>query len=166
MIIRRALYYVLFGAVVALPAWTLVGWGIFGHGGWALLGLIVAAPLMAIALLVVALLVVARPDVRRERAVSWSDAAVLGIWYVCLIGFGFFGESTTLFALLGVLAAIAAFWVSIAELLRAGARTVRAKMEEFERQAQQLDADRAPQPGIKPAPFDAGEVIVIRESRD
>ncbi|THG34983.1 hypothetical protein E6C70_02565 [Glaciibacter flavus] len=173
MIIRRAFYYALFTAVIVLPAWTLIGWGIFGHGGWGILGLILAAPIMAIMLLVVALLIVARADVRRERAVSWADAGILTVWYACLIGFGFFGATATLFSVLGVLAAIAAFWIALGEVLRAGARSVRTTMEEFERQAQELNAAQAgsaqggtAQRGVKPAPFDAGEVIVIRESTD
>lgn len=159
--LRRAFYYALFPAVVVLPAWTLIGWGVFGHGGWGLLGLVIAAPLMAIALLAVALLIVLRPGVRRARAVSWIDVGMLAVWYACLIGFGFFGLTTTLFAVLGVAAALTAFWLALWQLLRAGARSVRSTMEEFERQAAQLSAA----PGRAPT-VDGGEVIVVREPKD
>ncbi|MEJ3404221.1 MFS transporter [Rathayibacter sp. YIM 133350] len=159
MIIRRAFYYALFPAVVVLPAWTLIGWGIFGHGGWALLGLIIAAPVMAIALAVVALLVFARPQVRRERAVSWMDAAYLAVWYACLIAFGFLGETATLFAVLGVAAALTAFWLSLSQLYRAGVKGVRDTMAAFERQA----AAPATQQAVIRHADGEDEVIIVRE---
>lgn len=163
MIIRRAFYYLLFPAVVVLPAWTLIGWGIFGHGGWALLGLLIAAPIMAIALLVVGLVIAMRPTVRRAKALSWTDVAVLTVWYACLIGFGFFGDTTTLFAVLGVAAALTAFWLSIGQLLKDGARSMRATMAEFEAQAAAPGVSRSPRSGFDDGD---GEVIIIHEAKD
>ncbi|KQP01301.1 hypothetical protein [Leifsonia sp. Leaf264] len=167
MILRRAFYYALFPAAFVLPAWMLIGWGIFGHGGWGFLGLVIACPIVFIALVVIAALLAARPAVRRDRALSWRDVGVLTVLWGCIIGFGFFGDTTSLFAVLGALAAISAFWMALWELFTDGARVMRETMETFEQQAGpppvqggHYTATRSSRDG------DDGEVIIIHESRD
>ncbi|MET0975293.1 MAG: hypothetical protein ABWX82_06470 [Leifsonia sp.] len=169
MILRRAFFYALVPAAFVLPAWMLIGWGIFGHGGWGFLGLIIACPIVFIALVVIAALIAARPTVRRERAVSWWDVLALTIAWGSVIGFGFFGDTASLFAVLGALATIAAFWLTLWELFTDGARAVRETMETFERQA-------AAAPPIQAGHYEATRidasddgddgVIIIHEQRD
>ncbi|MFC6355244.1 hypothetical protein [Luethyella okanaganae] len=182
MIIRRAFYHWQFVAAVALPVWILVGWGVFGQGGWGILGLLLVCPVVFVTLTAVSLLVYARPTVRRERAVSWTDVALFTVWHGAVIGFGFFGSTTTLFAVLGVLAAIAGFWISLWELFTDGARSMRVTLDAFEQAAMpsqpaagpgvprsgqrgEQPAEPAGRPGSGSFPGD-GEVIVIREARE
>ncbi|GAB3616823.1 hypothetical protein GCM10027416_13800 [Okibacterium endophyticum] len=157
MMIRRAFRYWMFIASVALPIWPLIGWAVFGDSGWEFLGLIVAMPILFLALLAVSLLILARPEVRAGTGVSWPDVAVLTAWHVAVIGFGLFGASSSLFAVLGVVAGLAAFWLAIWELVRGAARRTRATFAEFERLAQQSPA------GAPRRPDDGGEFIVIEE---
>jgi len=168
MLIRRLFYRWQFIAIIALPVWLLVGWAIFGSGGWGTLGLVIVVPIAFLTLGVVALLVNARPTVRRERAVSWTDVAVLGLWHAAIIGTGFYTGSTW-FGLLAVVGAIAAFWVVLWQLVRDGARRMNATMAEFERVAgqQQGGSTAADAAGRRP-PFDDGDgdVIIIHEVRD
>ena len=173
MLIRRAFLRWLVAAVVVLPIWLAVGWAIFGGGGWGTLGLIITVPIAFIALGIVALLVWARPTVRAERAVSWTDVAVIGAWQASIIGIGFYGQGSTFFGVAAILLAIAAFWVAIWQLVSDGARRVQATMSEFERiAAQQAGSPVRPDAqGEMPArrpPFDDGdgEVIIVREVRD
>ncbi|RXZ48052.1 hypothetical protein [Agromyces binzhouensis] len=166
MLIRRGFYRWQFAAAIVLPVWLLIGYAIFGSSGWGVLGLMFATPVAFVMLGVVALLVAARPDVRREKAVAWSDVAVLGAWHLLIIAAGFYGPTGITFAVLAMVGGIAAFWYAIWRLLRDGARRVRATMDEYER----LVAEGSPAQGVggdaRRAPADdAGEVIVIREER-
>ncbi|MFF2495070.1 hypothetical protein [Agromyces sp. NPDC058064] len=170
MLIRRLFYRWQFIAIVALPVWLLVGWAIFGSGGWGTLGLVIVVPVAFLALGVVALLVNARPTVRSERAVSWTDVGVIGAWHAALIATGFYTAGATFFGILAIIAAIAAFWVSLWQLVKDGAKRMNASMAEFERLAaeQQGGMPRQDAPGTRRPPFDDGDddVIIIHEVRD
>ncbi|MFF2390455.1 hypothetical protein [Agromyces sp. NPDC058104] len=170
MLIRRLFYRWQFIAIVALPVWLLVGWAIFGSGGWGTLGLVIVVPIAFLTLGVVALLVNARPTVRRERAVSWTDVGVIGAWHAALIATGFYTAGAAFFGILAIVAAIAAFWVSLWQLVKDGAKRMNASMAEFERLAaeQQGGMPRQDAPGVRRPPFDDGDddVIIIHEVRD
>ncbi|MBT2499731.1 hypothetical protein J7E25_11545 [Agromyces sp. ISL-38] len=170
MLIRRAFYRWQFIAVVALPVWLAVGWAVFGGGGWGTLGLVVVVPVGFIALGVVALLTSLRPTVREQRAASWMDLGIIGAWHAAIVATGFYGATATLFAVLAILLAIAAFWLAVWQLVHDGARRVQASMAEFERlAAQQQDGTRRPDAAAtRRPPFDDGgdDVIIVREVRD
>jgi hypothetical protein len=167
MLIRRGFYRWQFAAAVVLPVWLLIGYAIFGSSGWGVLGLMFATPIAFVMLGLVALLVAARPDVRRMKAVAWSDVAVLGIWHLLIIAAGVYGPTGITFAVLAMVGGIAAFWYALWRLIRDGARRVQATMDEYER----LVAEGSPAQGVpgdagrSPAD-DAGEVIVVREERN
>lgn len=172
MLIRRAFLRWLIAAAVVLPIWLGIGWAIFGGGGWGTLGLVIVVPLAFIALAVVALLVYIRPTVRAQRAVSWTDVAVIGAWHAAIVGVGFYGASGAFFGVIAILLAIAAFWSAIWQLIRDGARRMQATMSEFERLAAQQTGQAGPDaagraPGRRP-PFDddGDDVIIVREPRD
>ncbi len=179
MLVRRAFYYWQFIAVFVLPAWLFVGWGVFGGSGWGFLGLLVLAPIVFIGLLVIALIVLARPPVRRARAVSWKDVALLVVLHGAIVGLGFFGDSATWFLALTVTAAIAGFWLTLWELVTDGARSMRETMDAFEQAARPPGQpphipgegpDQRSSPAAssapRPKPDDDPEVIVIHEVRD
>lgn len=180
-VIRRTFFFEQFIAAFAIPVWLFVGWGVYGGSGWGFLGILITAPVVFIALLVIALIVFARPAVRRERMVSWKDVALFTVLHGSLIALGFFGQNTTLFVALALLAGIAGFWLSLWELFTDSARSMRATMAAFEQaaappqQAQQQGQQPAPSPqqqGQQPPrvpprkPGDDPEVIVIHEVRD
>lgn len=173
MLIRRAFLRWLVAAAVVLPIWLAVGWAVFGGGGWGTLGLVLTVPIAFIALGVIALLVWARPTVRAERAVSWTDVGVIGAWHLSIIGIGFYGQGATIFSVLAILLAIAAFWVALWQLVSDGARRMQATMSEFERLASQqagstMPPDAQGEMPVRRPPFDDGdgEVIIVREVRD
>jgi hypothetical protein len=171
MLIRRAFLRWLVAATFVLPTWLAVGWAVYGGGGWGTLGLIITVPVAFIALAIIALLVWARPTVRAERAASWTDVAVVGLWHLSVIGLGFYGDASGFFGVAAILLAITAFWAAIWQLVSDGARRVQATMDEFERVA---SAPYRPAPdaqGEMPARRshlgdDDGDVIVVREVRD
>ncbi|SFN52487.1 hypothetical protein [Mycetocola miduiensis] len=159
MILRRAFRIWMLIAAVALPIWPLVGWGIFGGGGWQFLVLIIAMPILFITMAAVAGLIWARPTVRRERAVSWLDVGILTLWHASVIGFGLFGPSSNAFAVLGVLAGLAAFWVVLWEFFTDARDRARETMAEFERMAA-----RPTRRSTAPLARDGEELIVIEET--
>lgn len=173
-LIRRAFFYWQFAAVFILPAWLFVGWGIFGSSGWGFLGLLITAPIVFIALLVIALIVYARPEVRRSRAVSWRDVALYLLLHGSIVGLGFYGDGATWFVVLGVLTAIAGFWLVLWELLTDGARSMKATMDAFEEAAQTPQSSVPHMPGTPPGAQrsaraqgdDDPDVIIIHEVRD
>jgi len=166
MLLRRLVYRWQFVAVIALPLWLVIGWAFFGAGGWGTLGLVVTVPAAFLTLLVVALLVNARPTARSERAASWLDVGVLGAWHLAIVGTGFYGATATLFSVLAIIGAVAAFWVALSQLVADGSRRMRATMAEFERQAAAQNGGSVP--GAPKPPFDDGDgdVIIVHESRD
>ena len=174
MILRRLFFRWQFIAVIALPAWLLVGWAVFGSGGWGTLGLAIVVPVAFIALGIVALLVNSRPTVRAERATSWLDVGVLGAWHLSIIATGFYGPGGAWFAVFAVILAIAAFWVSLWQLISDGAKRMKASMDEFERLAAQQQSPQGGRaaPGVPGQSTgsgrddDDGEVIIVHEVRD
>lgn len=160
MPIRRLLYRWQLAAIVVLPLWLFVGWGLFGTSAWGILGLLLVAPVTLIALGVVALIIGARPSVRETKALDWRDAAVVLPWHAAIVGVGFFGAWSTFFGALAVALAIAAFWISLWQLLREGSRRMQAAYTEFERTARDAGG------GGRLPPEDGGEFLVIRENRD
>jgi hypothetical protein len=158
MIIRRAFRTWMVIAAVALPIWPLVGWGIFGGGGWQFVALLISMPILFVAMLTVAGLVWARPTVRRERAVSWLDVGILTLWQACVIGFGLFGPASSAFAVFGVLAGLAAFWVVLWEFFTDARDRARETLAGFEQMAAR--------PTVRQNPAivrDGEELIVIEE---
>ncbi|WP_437584737.1 hypothetical protein ACSAGD_05580 [Paramicrobacterium sp. CJ85] len=135
MFVRRAVYYWQLAAVLLLPLWLFVGWGIWGGSAWSFLGVVIAAPVLFVALLIITLLLYARADVRDANAVSWTDAALLSLWHVSIIGFGCFGATTSLFAVLTVVLGLVMFWVSLWELVRSVTSKAKQTLKEFEEMA-------------------------------
>jgi hypothetical protein len=173
MLIRRGFLRWLVAAAVVLPIWLGIGWAVFGGGGWGTLGLVIVVPVAFIALGVVALLVSIRPTVRAQKAVSWTDVAIVGAWHASIIAVGFYGPGASLFGVLAILLAIGAFWIALWQLITDGARRVQATMTEFERLAAQQSGsatgpDAAGRPRTQRPPFDDGDgdVIIVREVRD
>lgn len=116
MILRRGMFYALFGAVVVLPTWLLIGRGIvFSGSGWDFVLLLFVAPVLAIALAAVAGITVARKSVREDRAVSWIDVAVLGTWWALIVLAGFVMHDAI--AVLAVVMTVAAFWIQVWQLV-------------------------------------------------
>lgn len=120
MWIRRAFFAWLFPAAFVLPLWLFVGWGVFNAGAWAFLWvLFIAIPSVFVGNLVLAFLVRARPTVRAERAVSWLDLAVFGVWHLLTIALGFYGRDWWgLLFVVTVLVGIGAFWSTVTQLWR------------------------------------------------
>lgn len=156
MWIRRSLFYWQFAAAFVLPVWVLIGRGIFGSSlGWDFLLFAFLCPLLAIAMLAIAGLTSARKAVRSTRALSWLDAAVLVVWHGAIIAFGF--VDTTGIAVLVVVAAIAAFWVAIGQLVVETRNRVRDVMASFE------EAARVERPSKdKTTPINDPNVFVIQ----
>jgi hypothetical protein len=159
MVIRRAFYYWLFPAAIAVPAWLFVGWGVFGPGGAGFLALLLGAFFFAVVALVLAAMVFGRKSVRDERAVSWRDVGVSAAWTASMVGVGFFGPATGWFVLAAIALAIVFFWLALAELLGETARRVRSTLDEFERQARPAQRVTSPADG-----FD-GDVLIVRETK-
>lgn len=174
MLVRRVFQRWQMMAVVVLPVWLAVGWAIFGRGGWGTLGLVIVVPVAFLLLGIVALLVSVRPTVRQQRAVSWTDVGVLSAWHLAIIATGFYGASASLFGVLAILLAIAAFWLAVWQLVTDGANRVKASMAEFERLAAehqgggQSAAAGPTTPGARRPPFDDGgdDVIIVHEVRE
>ena len=170
MIIRRAFFYWRFIAIFVLPAWPFVGWGLFGESGWSLVGLFIAMPILAIALAAIAFLISARASVRTTRLVSWTDVGLLALWHVTIICFGSFSSGVALWAVLGVVAGLAAFWGVISQLISETTRRARETMAEFERMAAAAPGtvpgfSIPPAQRFEPGPIDGGEFIVIEEKK-
>ncbi|MFD1715878.1 hypothetical protein ACFSBZ_15500 [Amnibacterium flavum] len=153
MLVRRGFFYWQTAAAIVLPVWLLIGWGIWGTSAAGFIGVAFLAPVLVLALLVIVGLTLARKSVRETRAVSWLDVGILTVLHLSLIGLGFFGPSASWFAIVSVIAAIAAFWSAIWQLVTETRNRVRAVFDEIQRAA-------APQGAQRP-PIDAGEYIVI-----
>lgn len=152
MVVRRAFFFWQFAAVIALPAWLLLGWAVWGSAG-DFAGIAIATPFLVLALLGVAGVTFARKSVRSTRASSWLDVAAGGVWHVFVIATGFFGPGTAAFAALAVAAGILAFWATVWQLVDETRKRVKSVFETIQRGAVPY---RPPQTPIK-----AGEYIVI-----
>jgi len=115
MVLRRALYYWQFIGAVVLPVWVLIGRGIIlADVGWDFVLYLVLCPILFVVMLAVSGLTVARKSVRDTRAVSWWDAAVIGVWHISIIAYGFL--AITGLAAVIVIVGLAAFWVAAWQL--------------------------------------------------
>lgn len=119
MALRSGFYRWLLPAAFVLPLWLFVGWIVFGANPLSLLWVLVSAPIVLIGELVLSLLVRARGTARAERAVSWTDLALIGAWHVLVVSLGFFANPWwwPLFALT-VAVGIGSFWGVLAQLWR------------------------------------------------
>src|SRR4051794_7323569 len=152
MLVRRAFFYWQFAAIVALPAWILLGWALWGRAG-EFVGIAIATPFLVLALLAVAGLTYARKSVREVRAVSWIDIPVSGVWHVLVIATGLFTPFTSALAALSVAAGIAAFLAVSWQLVTETRRRVRRVFQLI---------DQGGSPSARQAPIEAGEYIVLR----
>jgi hypothetical protein len=134
--LRRALYRWQFAAVVVLPAWLLVGWAAFGSGGWELLLVMLAAGALGVALLVTLGLVRARRSVRTARAVSPTDAVVLGVLTLAVVGTGTYSVVSTWCAVVAALAAVALIALAVRQLLAETRQRMQEVIAVIERDAQ------------------------------
>jgi len=126
MWLRQAFFRWLIPAAFVLPLWLFIGWIIFGASPWALLWVLISAPIVFIGQLVLTLLIRARGTVRTDRAVSGTDAAVVGAWHALIIALGVF-DSAWWWPILAVTVAVgvAALWTSLWQLWReAGPRAI------------------------------------------
>ncbi len=158
MWLRQAFFRWLIPAAFVLPLWLFIGWIVFGASPWALLWVLISAPIVFIGQLVLTLLIRARGTVRTDRAVSGTDAAVVGAWHALIIALGVF-DSDWWWPILAVTVAVgvAALWTSLWQLWReAGPRAIVLR-EQGER--------------ISPAAFRDGssrreaDVIIVEERR-
>jgi len=124
--IRRTLFRWQFPAVIVLPLWLMIGSSIFGSGGWAVLGIFFGAVLLGLGLLAVSGLIFARREVREQRAVSWPDVGVLGLWHLLIIALGFSEDPSGWLSVLVVVVGIGAFWYAVWALFDAARKRVRA----------------------------------------
>lgn len=90
MWLRQTFFRWLIPAAFVLPLWLVVGWIVFGASPWALLWVLLSAPIVFVWQLILALLVRARGTVRAERAVSWTDAGIIGAWQLLVVALGVF----------------------------------------------------------------------------
>ena len=161
MIIRKAFYWWLFPAAVILPVWLLIGWAVFGSGGWTFLGLLILCPVIFVSQLAVAGIIVARKSVRESRAVSWYDVAFLTAWHAAIVAFGCFVPGlSSVYAVLGIILGLVAFWVSLGELVTEARTRVRNTFEAYERVA------AGPQRAGGAAGTPDAEIFVVEEHRD
>lgn len=153
--VRRAFFVEQFVAVVALPVWVIVGWSIWGPAG--VPGTVNLTPFLVVLLTVAcqtALAVVfsLRATVRRQRAVSAADAAVLALLAAAVVGAGFFSAGVSAFLGAAVVIVVAGFWLGVVELLRELRARVRSTLSSL---------------GItpRPGPVDRGEYVVLPPQR-
>ena len=154
MVLRRALYYWQFIGALLLPVWVLIGRGIIAADvGWDFVLYLVLCPILFVAMIAVAGLTVARKGVRDARAVSWQDAAVIGVWHASIITYGFLAISGL--AAVVVVVGIVAFWSAAWQLLRETRARVKDAFSLGPIDAGTYAADSY-DPGV-----DAGRVIII-----
>lgn len=134
MLIRRALYYWQFVAILALPTVVLIARGVLGSSvGWDFLLFVVLCPILAVTMAIVAGLTYARRSVREHKAVSWLDAAVILAWHASIIAYAIVDAGWL--AVFVVVIAIAAFWVGIGQFVTEARRRVQGVMAGFEEAA-------------------------------
>lgn len=156
MIVRRAVYRLIFPMAFLLPVWVLIGRGILLDGiGWDFIGYLIVCPILFVMLLIVGGLLVWRPGVRQERAVSGWDAALLIALWLVLIAAGFVAHPAV--AAAAVLLVLGAFWFALWELMTEGRRRFQQVMDDVDAT---VNGARASVPQ-HPQPVDIGEVIVV-----
>lgn len=157
MWLRQAFFRWLIPAAFVLPLWLFIGWIVFGASPWALLWVLVSAPIVFVGQLILTLLVRARGTVRADRAVSGTDAAVIGTWHALIVALGVF-DGGWWWPVLEVTVAVgaAALWTSLWQLWReARPSAVFARFEDDARLAG----------GAAQAPRSDAGVFVVEETR-
>ena len=147
--LRRAFSVWQFAAAAVLPLWLLLGYAIWGSSAAGVLAVVLVVPIVAAAELGLALLFSARRRTRTSRALDLPTVAVLGVFQLAVVGFGFFGPATAWFGLVAAVAAIGGFWL--------GTRLV---VQDVRRR---VDALRAPVTDRRP--IDAGEYVVVKPAQ-
>lgn len=119
MALRSGFYRWLIPAAFVLPLWLFIGWIVFGANPLSLLWVLISAPIVLVGQLILTLLVRARGTARAERAVSWTDLALIGGWNVLIVALGVFSNPWwwVLFAVT-VVVGVAALWSAFAQLWR------------------------------------------------
>lgn len=119
MALRAGFYRWLIPGAFVLPLWLFIGWIVFGSNPLSLLWVLVSAPIVLVAQLILTLLVRARGTARAERAVSWTDLALIGGWNVLVVALGVFSNPWwwALFAVT-VVVGIGALWSVFVQLWR------------------------------------------------
>lgn len=127
MWLRRAFYYALFGAFVALPVLLLIGRGlIVAESGWDFALLLLVSPILGILMLVVVGFTVARKSVRGDRAVSWLDVGLHFAWYLSIVAASAFAHPAV--AAVVIVLSIAAFWSALWQLFAETRRRVKSAL--------------------------------------
>lgn len=167
MWLRRAFYYVQFGAIVALPLCLLIGRGlVFESSGWSFALLLLVSPILALFMLLVTGFTVARKSVRSDRAVSWLDVGLFFVWYLSILTASVFAHPAM--AVLVVLLSVAVFWSALGQLFsetRNRMKVALAGLDYTVPSAADYQAARVPTPDAPDAPG-AGTVIRIEPPRD
>jgi hypothetical protein len=146
---RRLLYLGQFVAAVVLPTWVLIARGILSDGvGWELLVYLFACPALFIAMIAAGGLIDARFSVRSARAVAWRDALLLTGWYAVIFAYGLW--AFPVLAVLVVIFAIAAFWLSAVGLIRETRARFQGMVADFEQAAQATQRPETSGPSLEP----------------
>lgn len=154
MVLRRASFYWQFVAGLVLPSWVLIGRGIVRSDiGWDFVLYLVLCPILSVLMFVVAGITVARKGVRTTKMLSWQDVAVLLVWHVAIIVYGFFASS--LVAVAVVVVGLVAFWSAVWQLFAETRTRVKNAFS-----LDPLDAGAYRAEGYQPS-ADAGRVIII-----
>lgn len=155
MAVRRVVYRILFPLAFALPLWVLIGRGILLDGiGWEFLVYLFVCPVLFVSLIAIAALIVWRPGVRREKAVSTWDAAVLIALWAVLVASGFVAHPALV--ALAVVLVLGAFWFAVWELVTEGRRRFQEVMDDVDATTRGARSSTPQQ-----RPVDIGEVIVV-----
>lgn len=158
MLLRRTFFYWQFIAALVLPLWLFVGWGVSSGSGWSFVGLLLLAPILFVFLTIVSVIVYMRAGVRRTNAVSWMDVGLVGALHLAIIAFGLFTEATSMFAVLGVVLGLAAFWGAVWQLVDETRSRARDALREFEQMT-------TTPPAAPRAHSVDGRIIVVEETR-
>ena len=154
--VRRVLFAWQFAALAVVPVWIVVGWSVFAPTRPALeldltpVLLVLAAVVAQTAL---AVLFSLRRAVRRERALSWSDAVVLVVATGELIEAGFAGTGATTDLMVALVAYAVGYWVGVVELVRETRVRIRSALDA-------LGLSRTPAPPVR-----RGEPVVAPAAR-
>jgi len=158
MALRSVFYRWLIPAAFVLPFWLFVGWVIFGANALTLLWVLISAPIVFVGELILTLLVRARGTARAERAVSWTDLALIGTWQLLVIALGFFANPW--------------WWVVFGITIAVGIAALISEFRQLWREARPVGAilhttdgvGYIPAPSPRPQSATDADVIVIRET--
>lgn len=158
MAVRSIFYRWLIPAAFVLPLWLFVGWIVSGASALSLLWVLLSAPIVLVGQLILTLLVRARGTARAERAVSWTDLALIGSWHLLIVALGFFANPWW-WVIFGITVAVGvAALISTVRQLWQEARPVRAVLHTSD------GVGYIPAPAPRAQTATDAEVIVIRET--